>query len=597
MSEQIMDGDSPPATGALAMSRLAAGALQGLALYLIYLSFDQSSWPSTQPYVAEPLIGVFGFVPLVFIQGAGTMRGRTLAIWVVAASAILGALAWYDVWRRWDSAHFGALHGDGAMTALLVFFTAAGLFIAQALISAADSERKWIASYGAYFDFAWKLGVQLALALIFVAVFWGVLWLGAALFNLINLSFFETLLEKRWFWIPATTLAIALSIHATDVRAKLIAGTRTIVLTLLAWLLPLMTLLAAGFLASLLFTGLAPLWATKRAAGLLLTAAAVLVILFNAAYQRGEDREAGRPKIWRLAELAAAAALLPIVAIAAYAIWLRVAQYGWTMERVVSAAATGVAACYAIGYGIAAVRSLLGGAWMQLASAVNVVTAFVVLVMLLALFSPLADPARLSVNSQMARLHAGAVHPTQVDFNFLARAGRYGRTALDGLSHADFGTDSATVHSDARMALRGEFVLAPQTPEPKPNIAGNLTVYPKGRSLPPDFVNQDFRSIMSAPTCLQTRGVLCEAYLIDLNGDGREEIVVAYRVDKFAATVFQRSADGSWVSVGDMSNYCAGVVEQFRSGAAKPVAPVWNDLAAGGQRLTLSPATQQVPCE
>src|SRR5258707_9168144 len=87
---------------ALGISRLIAGALQGLVLYLLYLSTDSNSWPSTNPYWMAPLLMVWVFVPLLFLQAVGTMRASTLAIWTVAATALLAGLAWYDIWRQWE---------------------------------------------------------------------------------------------------------------------------------------------------------------------------------------------------------------------------------------------------------------------------------------------------------------------------------------------------------------------------------------------------------------------------------------------------------------------------------------------------------------
>ncbi len=191
----------------------------------------------------------------------------------------------------------------------------------------------FVTRYRNYFDATWKFGVQLALALAFVVAFWLTLLLGAQLFKLINLDFLERLIEHSWFADPATALAIAAAIHLTDVRAGLVAGIRTVVLTLLSWLLPLMALLALGFVGSLIFTGLDPLWQTRSAAGIMLTAAGVLVVLINAAYQDGEA-EGARPFVLRYAELVASALLVPLVGLAAYALALRVQQYGWSVERI-----------------------------------------------------------------------------------------------------------------------------------------------------------------------------------------------------------------------------------------------------------------------
>jgi hypothetical protein len=145
-------------------------------------------------------------------------------------------------------------------------------------------ERRFAPSYARHFDTAWKQGVQIALAIVFVGLFWGVLYLGASLFKLIEIDFFERLLQRRWFWCPAITLAFAVAIHVTDVQPSLIRGARSLVLTLFSWLLPLLVLILVGFLGSLPFISLAPLWKTGFATSLLLTAAGLLVLLINACY-------------------------------------------------------------------------------------------------------------------------------------------------------------------------------------------------------------------------------------------------------------------------------------------------------------------------
>src|SRR5690348_13895016 len=197
----------PAGHNALVGARLVVGFIQGIALYLIYLAVDNHVWPSTNAYWMAPLLMVFVFVPLLFIQAVGTMRARTLLLWTVAATTLLALLGWLDIWRQWDSSGTEVPAGNGDMTFALIAFTIVGLFIAQSLITAADLERKYVAGYSAYFEVAWKLEIQLLLSAVFVAVFWGVLWLGAVLFNLINLHFIENLIEKPWFAIPASTLA------------------------------------------------------------------------------------------------------------------------------------------------------------------------------------------------------------------------------------------------------------------------------------------------------------------------------------------------------------------------------------------------------
>ena len=123
---------------------------------------------------------------------------------------------------------------------------------------------------------------------------------GAALFDLIHVGAFGRLLEHNWFRCTVTAMAFAASVHITDVRPALLRGMRNLGLTLLSWLLPLVTVLSAAFLAALLINGVSPLWETRRAATILLTAVSVTLVLLNAAYKDG-DPEHAPPAILRWA--------------------------------------------------------------------------------------------------------------------------------------------------------------------------------------------------------------------------------------------------------------------------------------------------------
>jgi hypothetical protein len=111
--------------------------------------------------------------------------------------------------------------------------------------------------------------------------------------------------------------------------------------------------------------------------------------------------------------------------LAAYALWLRIGQYGLTPDRVFAAAYLVVAAGFTVGYAVAALRP---GAWMKTLEPTNLIMAAVSVLLLIALFTPIADPARLSVGSQVKRLETGKVAPDKFDFQFLRfEGGRYGR--------------------------------------------------------------------------------------------------------------------------------------------------------------------------
>jgi hypothetical protein len=591
MSTQTQPDESQSlaATREIGITRLQIGLAQGVGLYILYLANDARAWPATDGLVFAPLLIDMLFVPLILIQGVGNIRLKTLAIWAGAATVMLAALAYYDIWRHAPQDTPEILPSFG-----LLFFSIVALFIAHALVSGGDADRRFMAQYTTHFDVAWKQGVQLALSCVFVGIFWLVLWLGATLFKLIDLDFLERLIEHEWFWIPATTLAFAAALHVTDVRAGLVRGVRTLVLVLLSWLLPLMALIAAGFLMALVFTGLEPLWKTQHAAGILLTAAAALIILINATYQDGHvDRKA--VKILHYAGTLAALLLFPIVGLAAYALELRVAQYGWTMPRVATAACIIAALSYALGYAFAALKP---GPWLKLIERWNFGTALLVLVVIIAIFSPIADPVRISVTSQVARLQAGNVKVQEFDFNYLRWDGeRFGREGLVELQKTAKGPEAAFIREKATAVLAGksQYEKPAVLPEEREK---QITVHSPDGRLPESFLKQDWsKASGSVPGCLLYPDNKCAAWVMDLNGDGKDEILV---LDSMMFNGYQQGADGAWQYIGvwNAGTGCDKIREAVLAGQFKMVPPPpapWPDMEVMGTNFRFVPPYMQPP--
>ena len=217
--------------------RLGVGLAQGVILYGLSHAQDHKIWPATQPLLFAPLVLATLFAPFVILAGVGALKRLNLIAWTVGATAFAAYLAFHGAWR--------GVGADGMPDAPVFLVVAAGLFIAHHLIQPAEAQGKWIAPYRDYFDVTWMHGVQLVLAAGFTGAFWILLFLGAALFKLIGIEAFATLIGKSGFAIPATTLMFAAAVQLTDGRSNLVRGVRTVALTLLAWLLPLMTLIAA----------------------------------------------------------------------------------------------------------------------------------------------------------------------------------------------------------------------------------------------------------------------------------------------------------------------------------------------------------------
>ena len=577
----------------VAAARLAIGFAQGIILWLLYRVIADGAWPPMLDMAFAPMVVVAVYVPALVSLGLGTLRPKPLAAWAGLASLVLAGLALHNVARRapeppaegpWDRVL--AIAPD----AELWLCAAAGLLVAHTLIVAAGTERRVLAPYPTCFEAASRHALQIAAAFAFIGSFWAVLKLGAALFELIGVEAPGRLIEKPWFAIPATTLVFTAAVHVTAIRAGMVRELRTLALTLLSWLLPVMALIAVAFLGTLPFTGLAPLWATRHATGLLIAASAALVVLINAAYQDG-SRNGHAPPALRIAGSAAALALVPIVAIAGLGLALRVQQHGWTPDRILAAACIVLAVCPAVGYAVAALRR---GPWLRGLEGANLAAAFVALGLLLALFSPVADPARLSVADQVDRLERGEIPPERFDFVFLRfDAGRYGLAALETLRR----TQDETVAGLADRALALE-TRPPEAAWPTPatpqEVASRITVHPDGRTLPESFAAQDWTGMPDPwilPPCL-LGPARCDAVLVDLGGDGRDEILVL-DLDSRQGVAFTASAEGRWEVTGFVPNLsCAeveGIVPALRAGAFRTTRPAIDDLEIAGLRLRIEP--------
>ena len=579
------DADQPGANTRLRGAvRLGIGLAQGVVLWGLNQSVEAHAWPSTQPAVFAPLLLVCLFAPLIVIQGLGRLHARTLALWTLGASVVLAGLGVHDALRTIAEAGQTAPFNSPLIPLCIV-----GLFIAHSLVAAADHDGRPVGLYPSHFELAWKHGLQSALGVAFVGVFWALLWLGAALFSVIGIEAFRKLLEQDWFYIPATTVALAAALNLTDVRVGLIRGVRTVALTLLSWLTPMMALIAVGFLAALPVTGLGPLFETRAATAILLSAAAVLIVLINTIYQDGDpDGASPPPLVLRWTARAAALTLAPITAIAGYALALRIGQYGLTPERIIAAAFVALAAVYAVGYAVAALlpnKSPAG--FMKPLEPTNVAGSYVALACLLALLSPVADPARLSVDDQLARLKSGAVTPDTLDYRFLRHnAARYGREALEGLKrHAN-----PVVREKAAAALADDFSgsrFDPPRPPVRRLTAADIKLVNPGKALPAAFLAQDWSNDPALPDCDATKGEAndCRAILADFDRDGAEDILIVHGVQ----SGLYRFGEGRWRRVAAMDGPCSGMDKAFDEGRWQVVEPALRELEVDGRRLQLTP--------
>jgi hypothetical protein len=597
--DELPVSEAAPRIGQL---RIAIACVQGIVAWLLlrlvaptdYLATNHPHafyWSEHHPVLFAALALITGYTPVIAILELGRMRPKTLLPYLGLAAAALAGLAAYDIWR--DPMGSGTASDIRVWPSFqLGLCTALGLFIINQLLEHRERGHALFTHYADHFEDSWMRGFQLVVSLIFSLLVWGLLSLGAALFDLIHVTWFETMIEHNWFRCPILAMAFAASIHITDVRPALLKGMRNVVLTLLSWLLPLIVALGLGFLVALIFVGLKPLWATRHAASILLWACLLTTLLLNAAYKDG-DPSTLPVGFLRWAGRAAGPTILLLALLASYAIALRVREYGWTPDRVLSTAVAVMTLIYGGGYTYAAIGR---ARWLASLEGINVSASLVILGILALLLTPVADPARLSVSSQLSRLARGEVSSEKFDYQFLRfDSGTFGRTGLERLTrsaNADVRSRAARVEAakSEQYFQKGESYAAVTEPP-----FSHATIYPAGATLPEDFKSSDWSSgPVYGINCLLNGGA-CEIYVVPYGGEGNMAIFVREAEgpleDDSSAEVYQRDATGKWVNTGSFNHLdCPGVLSALRDGEVSSVPPEHDDLMVHGVRLEFSAA-------
>ncbi|MFT4091365.1 MAG: DUF4153 domain-containing protein [Asticcacaulis sp.] len=562
--------------------RLAVGLIFGLILAYFSEQIDAfrkaqdgnyNVWPPEMVW-NRILFATIALTAFVIWAGAGAMRRLSLLAWSVTAFLLLILIGW-------SQSEGEAFRGYSFMFHADTFLVYPLLFIAHELISSADQARKPIAPYELYFDQAWKRGVQLALSLLFTGLFWGILWLGAALLKFIGFEWFGDLLQEAYVALPLSGLAFAASVHLSDVQTKLLANVRALILGVLSWLLPVIVVVGLIFVVSLCFSGLKPLWDTKAATGTLLGACLAMVLLINAAYQQGDEE---RPVniILKLTARAAALLLLVFAILAAVGLSLRVGQYGLTPSRIIAFVGVVVALLYGVAYAIAAV---LPGRWLRMIEPFNIGLAITKVVIFIAVLTPIASPARLSVDSQIARLNAGKVTPEKFDWRLLRfQTSGYGERALDKLI-----TDGKTqtirdLATKAKAADNRYDIFGLKIAHAKPSVQNYRIVFPAGATLPETFLSQNFniQNGYDAPPCAEDG--ICDTALIDLNDDGHPELLIRYKNTMHTYHL----KGGKWSALKVNYSLDDSTIKAFTEGRITMAKPEWSDVKVGDQQLKIA---------
>lgn len=610
--------DSAPTIRRSSAPVLVVAMLQGLLLYWIEHSRDYGRWPgSSHAAYAAFLSCAFFIGPLIY--GLAFASRRRLAF---AFVGLIGAFLLASGWQ------FGAHEWASGATPLAPKFHSVQLLFLQLLLllhavpflQAYLQQGSFRFGYSLLFQNAWQNVLQLALASLFTGVFCLLLLLWAELFKMLGLPLVHVLIFEipgfSWLLIAP---AFGIGYHLIGSSERLLSALRQQVLSLLKWLAPVATLILIAFAIALVMRAPALLAEHRHVirAVWLLWLVLVSVYLYNAAYQDGSNGEPYPNRLGRL--LRFAAALLPLLAgLAAYDLWVRIAEYGLTPSRFWATLVAAIALAYALGYTLAGLRA---GPWMATMGRANICVALGLIAVLAFALTPVLSAERLSAKSQAARLNRSAGVAGPLDFMALRfDFGSYGYAELKWL--ATEAQTPASIRLGAEAALRvsdwdGRWQFKYTTVPP---LAVELEAFPPGavidedlrqkildllpqpvRSVVPDAdseaflgpgISNDVRKTDAKASC--SVDLPCPVLFIDLDGDGQPEAIAFL---PYRASVFQKGP-GGWTNIGTADwrfgrsthdgHTGADLLGELRSGDYRLVEPHWKALEIGKKRLPMN---------
>ena len=550
----------------LFLPRLLVGLAQGAGLSLLF-----AGRAAIDPYVFSAALMAGLFAPLLLLSGLGRARLVPLLLWALVAGLLLAGAGVYHHWRT--------LGSDGGHPGLaLVTLTGLFLFVCQSLVESGAGD------YAAHYRSAWRLAIRIFIC----ATVAGLAWAAAGAASGRMRAHYPALPFSSLI-IPIVCLSTALAAQLTGARLLGVLQDGVVFVFAMALTFVLLVSMAVAGLAGF------GLWQASLAvsAGL----GAGLILCLNASYGDGTWV---RPYWRRRAEFAAALILMPLALMAAAALAARVTQHGWTDNRIFAATWVLLMSAYALAYTAAALISLGGGGWMQRIETGNLALGFAGLMLLAVLASPIADPARLAVASQSFRLEQHQVTADAFDYTWLRDHGlRFGREALSKMQASE----------GQPLVARGAFValtVPPAALRPAPTEIGANIHVQSGQGLPAGLLARDWSAVAGAPPCLTNASLACDAFFADVDGDGRNEILLAYGSDaRWWASVMKQGQDstgnmhGGWYVEGTLASpSCPGGLTALRSGQFALVQPNsnWRDLLVGGMRLSVARPKNPTGC-
>ncbi|MGP9645184.1 MULTISPECIES: DUF4153 domain-containing protein [unclassified Halomonas] len=474
--------DKPTRTGLILLA-----VVQGVALLALHLAIEHEHWLAADQRWLKALYTVAIALPAFYLIGMEQLRDR-LNFLPLLLAPLLFWLGWHLGWvEQTPEALEWARH---PFTFAFCVSLGVALFILALFFRSSATSRTWPTAYSPLLNYSWEFTQTLSQLTLFIGVFWGLLWLGATLFSAIGVRFFETLFSDPLFIYPVTWLVIGLTLVMIRNRFRLIQSVRQMSEALIKALLPLVALIILLFFAMLLFTGVQPVWDTGRASCILMALMLTLLLFFNAVFHQAH----GLPPYptWLRRIILLAVVLLPVGSVlAAWALWLRIDQYGLSLDRLWAALLQVLTAAFTVSYSLLLL-------WRRQAALpslqrANVGLALLVALVLIVVNTPLADMRHWVAEQQIKRLLDGRTTAEAFDVNYLRyQLGQPGTLALQALVESEFAQSQPELARRIELSLRQTERWSQEPLVDTQNLADvaqQFRASPNGATLPEPLLN------------------------------------------------------------------------------------------------------------
>ncbi len=389
----------------------AIGALGGACLYGLVEAIDTM----LSDRLALTLVVLAGTFFVTMLAMAGPLGQRRAALNAAGLAVVTTALVWLAS-LRFDTV-------DGFFTSplpTLAALTVASLPMPFLIARAGPGWR----DYPSLFLQAWSIVVRYAAAWAFTGLVWLVIFLSDQMLGIVGLRIIHDILNIEIVPYVITGAILGLAMAVVYEFAELLSP--YVVLRLFRLLLPVVLAVMLVFLIALPFRGLGGLFQDWSPALVMLAMVAAAISLVSIAVDQSDEDATTSPFLLLAARVQSL--ILPVVAgFGAWAIWMRVAQYGWTPERIFVALVAVLALVYGVIYAVAVLR---GGAWMARIRAGNLRMALAIIGLAALWLTPVLNAERISARDQLARFEAGQTSVEALDIAAIREWGKAGEAVI-----------------------------------------------------------------------------------------------------------------------------------------------------------------------